>query len=130
MIEVSPLFNFILVRRISEKETTDGGIIIPDNTREKPTEGFVIAVGPGRVTDLGVAIPMLVHVGDRVMFPRYAGTEMEIEEQPFLLVREEELQAIVRHVPAKLEQEVWDARLDENLGSTVMFTDGPIGQGQ
>lgn len=98
MVKISPLFNQVLLERVPEKETTEGGIIIPDNSKERPQEAVVIAVGPGRMTDYGVVIPMFVHVGEHVLFGRYSGVDIEIEGNPYVLMREEELQALVVHI--------------------------------
>ena|SRR5438270_6816286 len=86
-----PLHDRILVRRIQEEETTRGGIIIPDTAKEKPQEGEVLAVGKGKVKEDGKVLPLDVKAGDRILFGRYAGTEIVIEEGEFLIMREDEV---------------------------------------
>jgi chaperonin GroES len=80
---------------MEEEEKTKGGIIIPDTAKEKPQEGEVIAVGPGKVTDDGKKIPMEVKVGDRVLFGKYAGTEIKIEGEEHLIMREDDVLGII-----------------------------------
>lgn len=96
MLEILPMFNRVLVERVPEKTTTEGGLVIPDSARERPDEAIVIAVGPGRVSEYGVDIPTFVKVGDHVLIPRYAGSDLSLEGRDFLLVNEEEIQGIVR----------------------------------
>ena len=88
----TPLHDRILVRRVDEGETVRGGIIIPDSAKEKPQEGEVIAVGSGK-REKGELIPLDVKVGDRVLFGKYGGTEIKIEDQELLILREEEILA-------------------------------------
>jgi chaperonin GroES len=92
---VTPLHDRVLVKRIEEQETVRGGIIIPDTAKEKPQEGEVIAVGAGKVNDKGDRIPLDVKAGDRVLFGKYSGTEIRIDEQEYLILREEEILAKV-----------------------------------
>ena len=94
-MKIRPLQDRIIVKRIEEEEKTKGGIIIPDTAKEKPSEGKVIAVGPGKVTDDGKKIPMEVKVGDRVLFGKYSGTEIKIEGEEHLIVREDDILGIV-----------------------------------
>jgi len=94
-MKVRPLHDRLLVRRIKEKETARGGIIVPDTAREKPMEGKVLAVGNGRVLDDGAKLALDVKVGDRVLFGRYSGTEIKIDDEEVLIVREEEVLAIL-----------------------------------
>ena len=94
-MNVRPLADRILVRRIEEKETVRGGIIIPDTAKEKPQEGEVVAVGPGRVTEDGKRIPMEVKKGDRILIGKYSGTEVKIEGDEFVILREDDVLAIV-----------------------------------
>jgi chaperonin GroES len=91
----TPLHDRILVRRIGEDETTRGGIIIPDSAKEKKTEAEVISVGTGRVTDKGDVRPLVVKVGDHVLMGKYAGNEIEIDGEDFVIVREEEVLGIL-----------------------------------
>jgi chaperonin GroES len=92
---VTPLHDRVLVRRLEEKETAKGGIIIPDTAKEKPQEGEVIAVGAGKLNEKGARIPLDVKPGDRILFGKYTGSEIRIEEQEYLILREEEILAKV-----------------------------------
>jgi len=94
-MKIRPLQDRIIVKRMEEEEKTKGGIIIPDTAKEKPQEGEVIAVGPGKVTDDGKKIPMEVKVGDRVLFGKYAGTEIKIEGEEHLIMREDDVLGII-----------------------------------
>ena len=91
-LNVTPLHDRVLIRRIEEKETVKGGIIIPDTAKEKPQEGEVIAVGAGKM-EKGQRIPLDVKVGDRVLFGKYSGTDIKIEDVEYLILREEEILA-------------------------------------
>ena len=90
----TPLHDRVLLRRVEEAETVRGGIIIPDTAKEKPQEGVVIAVGTGKF-EKGQTIPLAVKEGDRVLFGKYAGTEIKIEGDDFLILREEEILGIL-----------------------------------
>jgi len=92
---VRPLHDRILIKRIEEKETVKGGIIIPDTAKEKPQEGEVMAVGKGKKTEDGKVIPLDVKVGDRILFGKYSGTEIKIEDQEYLIVREDEVLGVI-----------------------------------
>jgi chaperonin GroES len=94
-MKVRPLHDRLLVRRIEEKETAPGGIIIPDTAREKPTEGRVLAAGNGRVLDSGMKVALDVKVGDRILFGKYSGTEIKVDGEEVVIVREDEVLAIV-----------------------------------
>ena len=91
----TPLHDRILVRRIEESETTRGGIIIPDTAKDKPQEGEVIAVGKGKSNEEGKVFPLEVKAGDRVLFGKYAGTEIKIDGEDFVIMREEEVLGIL-----------------------------------
>lgn len=91
-VNVTPLHDRVLVKRVEEKETVKGGIIIPDTAKEKPMEGEVVAVGEGK-REKGERIPLDVKVGDRVLFGKYSGTEIKIEDQEYLILREDEILA-------------------------------------
>jgi chaperonin GroES len=95
-MKVKPLYDRILVQRIEEKEQRRGGIIIPDTAKEKPMEGKVIAVGAGRVDDKGNKHPMEVKVGDRILFGKYAGTEIKIEDKEHVILKEDEVLGVVQ----------------------------------
>jgi chaperonin GroES len=92
---LTPLHDRVLLRRIEEGETIRGGIILPDSAKEKPQEGEVIAVGKGKSNDEGKVFPLDVKKGDRVLFGKYAGTEIKIDGEEFLILREEEVLGIL-----------------------------------
>ena len=94
-MNVKPLADRILVRRLEEQEMKRGGIIIPDTAKEKPQQAEVIAVGPGKVTDDGKRVALDVKKGDKILLSKYSGTEVKIEGNEYLIVREEEVLAIV-----------------------------------
>ncbi len=94
-MKVRPLHDRLLVRRLEEKETAKGGIIIPDTAREKPMEGRVMAVGNGKILDNGTKVALDVKVGDRILFGKYSGTEIKIDGEEVLVVREDEVLAIM-----------------------------------
>jgi len=94
-MKVRPLHDRLLVRRIEEKERARGGIIIPDTAKEKPMEGKVLAVGNGRVLENGKKVALDVKVGDRILFGKYSGTEIKIDGEEVLIVREDEVLAIM-----------------------------------
>jgi len=91
-LNVTPLHDRVLVKRIEEKESVKGGIIIPDTAKEKPQEGEVIAVGAGKI-EKGQRVPLDVKAGDRILFGKYSGTEIKLEGDEFLILREEEILA-------------------------------------
>jgi len=94
-MNVRPLHDRVLVKRIEEKEVVKGGIIIPDTAKEKPMEGEVIAAGPGKITDSGARAALDVKAGDRILFGKYSGTEIKIDGEEYLIMREDEILAIV-----------------------------------
>jgi chaperonin GroES len=95
-MKVKPLYDRLIVKRVEEKEVKTGGIIIPDSSKEKPMEGKVIAVGKGRVEKDGTTIPLQVKVGDRILFGKYAGTEIKIEEKEHVILREDEVLGVIQ----------------------------------
>jgi chaperonin GroES len=95
-MKVVPLRDRILVKRIEEAEQKKGGIIIPDTAKEKPMQGKVVAVGSGRVEKDGTTTPLEVKAGDRVLFGKYAGTEIKVEDEEHLILREEEVLGIIQ----------------------------------
>ncbi len=99
-MNVRPLRDRVVVRRIEEQEQKVGGIIIPDTAKEKPQQGKVIAVGTGKVNDEGKVFPLDVKVGDTVLFGKYSGTEIKLEGTDYLIVREEEILGIIEGAPA------------------------------
>ncbi len=92
---IRPLHDRIIVKRLEEEERTKGGIIIPDTAKEKPIEGKVIAVGDGKIREDGSKIPLEVKKGDRVLFAKYGGTEIKIDGEEHLMMREDDILAIV-----------------------------------
>ena len=96
-MEIKPMRDGVLVKRVQEEEKTKGGIIIPDTAKEKPMEGIVVAVGGGRTGgEDNKKIPLEVKKGDRVLFSKYAGTEIKIDGEDHLLMKEEDIIAIVK----------------------------------
>jgi chaperonin GroES len=94
-MKVRPLHDRVIVKRVEEEEKTKGGIIIPDTAKEKPIEGKVIAVGKGKVLDNGQQVPLEVKKGDRVLFAKYAGTDIKIDGEEHLIMREDDIIAVV-----------------------------------
>lgn len=94
-MNVRPLQDRVIVKRLEEEEKTKGGIIIPDTAKEKPIEGKVIAVGSGRTLESGTKVPLQVKKGDRVLFGKYAGTEIKIDGEEHLIMKEDDIVAVV-----------------------------------
>ncbi|MGD0124461.1 MAG: co-chaperone GroES [Terriglobia bacterium] len=94
-MKVKPLHDRILIKRVEEKETIKGGIIIPDTAKEKPQEAEVIAVGGGKKTEEGKVIAMDVKAGDRILFGKYSGTEIKVDNEDYLIIREDEVLGII-----------------------------------
>ncbi len=94
-MKVRPLHDRILVKRLEEDAKTKGGIIIPDTAKEKPYQGEIIAVGGGRRTEDGKVIPLDVKAGDKVLFSKYAGTDIKIDDVEYLIMREEDILGII-----------------------------------
>ena len=93
--KMTPLHDRILVKRVEEAESVRGGIIIPDSAKEKPMEGEVIAVGKGKSNDEGKVFPLDVKAGDRILFGKYSGTEIKIDGEEYIIMREEEVLGIL-----------------------------------
>ena len=94
-MKIRPLHDRILVKREEEKEVKKGGIIIPDTAKEKPQEGKVIAVGGGTVNEDGKKIPLDVKAGDKILFGKYSGSEVKLDDEEYLILREEDVLAII-----------------------------------
>ncbi|GBD86210.1 10 kDa chaperonin [bacterium BMS3Abin03] len=94
-IKIKPLSDRIVVKPMEAEDKTKGGIILPDTAKEKPVEGTVVAAGPGRKNDEGKVIPMDIKVGDTVLYGKYSGTEVTIEGEEYLIMRESDIFAIV-----------------------------------
>lgn len=94
-MKLKPLADRVVVKRIEEEEVKKGGIIIPDTAKEKPQKGEVVAVGPGRLDEKGNRIPLEVKVGDKVIFSKYAGTEVKVGDEEYLVMREDDILCII-----------------------------------
>ena len=94
-MKIRPLQDRIIVKRLEEEEKTKGGIIIPDSAKEKPSEGLVIAVGKGKVLENGKQLPLDVKKNDRILFGKYAGTDIKIEGDEFLIMREDDVLGVI-----------------------------------
>jgi chaperonin GroES len=94
-MKIRPLQDRILVKRLEEEQTTKGGIIIPDTAKEKPSEGLVIAVGKGKVLENGKQVPLDVKKKDRILFGKYSGTDIKIEGQEYLIMREDDVLGVI-----------------------------------
>ena len=95
MAKVRPLHDRLLVKRIEEAETVKGGIIIPDSAKEKPQEGEVIAVGNGKILDNGNKVALDVKAGDKILFGKYSGTDIKIDGEEYMILREDEVLAVI-----------------------------------
>lgn len=91
---LKPLADRVVVKPIEQEERTKGGIVLPDTAKEKPQEGEIVAVGPGRLLDNGQRAPLEVKVGDRVLFARYSGTEFKVDGETYLVLRESDILAV------------------------------------
>jgi len=94
-VSIRPLHDRVVVQRLEQKEQVRGGIIIPDTAKEKPQEAEVVAVGPGKLNDDGKRSPMDVKKGDRILIGKYSGSEIKIDEQEYVIVREDEILAVL-----------------------------------
>ncbi|GIX21929.1 MAG: 10 kDa chaperonin [Gammaproteobacteria bacterium] len=94
-MKIRPLHDRVIVKRLEEERTTPGGIVIPDTAAEKPIKGEVVAVGNGKVLENGEVRPLDVKVGDKVLFGKYAGTEVKVDGQELLVMREDDITAII-----------------------------------
>ena len=94
-MKIKPLHDRVIVKRVEEEETTKGGIIIPDTAKEKPAEGLIVAVGDGKISEDGKRQSLEVKEGDKVLFGKYAGTEIKINGEEHLIMREDEIIAII-----------------------------------
>ncbi len=96
---IKPLYDNVLVQRVKAQDTTAGGIVLPDSAKEKPTEGKIVAVGDGRVSNDGARLPLSVSVGDRIIFGSYAGTSIKEQGEEYLILGENEILAVVDDKP-------------------------------
>ncbi len=95
-MKVKPLYDRLLVKRVEAEEKTKGGIILPDTAKEKPRQGSVVAVGQGKLNDKGERVAMTVKEGDTVLFSSYAGTDIQIDGEDFLIMREDDILGIIQ----------------------------------
>jgi chaperonin GroES len=95
-MKVKPLADRVLVKRIEEEEVKKGGIIIPDTAKEKPQQGKVVEIGAGRLDEKGKRVPMEIKKGDRVLFGKYAGTEVTISDEEYIIMREDDILGIIK----------------------------------
>jgi chaperonin GroES len=100
-MNIRPLYDRIVVKRIEDKETIQGGIIIPDSAKEKPQEGEVVAVGQGKRLENGKVVPLDVKAGDRILFGKYSGSEIKLEGDEFVIMREDEVLGILDSASTK-----------------------------
>lgn len=94
-MSIKPLADRIMIKALEEEEVKKGGIIIPDTAKEKPQKGEIIAVGPGRLTDAGERVSLEVSVGDKVLYGKYSGTEVSVEDEKYIILRESDVLAII-----------------------------------
>ncbi len=94
-MKVKPLNDRVLVKRVEEVQVTKGGILIPDTAKEKPLEGRIVAVGPGKMSEQGQRMTLQIKAGDKVLFNKYAGTEIKVEGEEYLMMREEDVLAVI-----------------------------------
>lgn len=94
-MKIRPLQDRVIVQRMDEEETTKGGIIIPDTAKEKPQEGKIIAVGKGKVGDDGKVMPLDVKAGDKILFGKYSGTEVKIDGEDYIIMREDDILGVL-----------------------------------
>ncbi len=94
-MKIRPLNDRILVQRLESEETTAGGIIIPDSAKEKPAEGKIVAVGPGKLNDKGDRVTLDLQTGDRVLFSKYGGTDVKYDGQDYLIMREDDILCVI-----------------------------------
>lgn len=96
MSKFNPLYDRVLVKRIESKSITEGGIFIPETAKEKPYEGIVVSVGTGRINEDGVIFPLAVQPGDSILFGKYSGTEIQVDNEDLLIMREEEILGVLQ----------------------------------
>jgi len=100
-MKIRPLYDRIVVKRIEEQETVQGGIIIPDTAKEKPQEGEVVAVGQGKRLEDGKLVPLDVKAGDRILFGKYSGSEIKVDGEEFLIMREDDVLGVIEDAVKK-----------------------------
>ncbi len=95
-MKIQPLADRVVIEVLEAREKTKGGIVLPDTAKEKPQEGKVVAIGKGRVAEDGKVVPLEVKVGDKILYGKYTGTEVNIDEKEFLIMKEEDILAVVK----------------------------------
>ncbi len=103
-MKIRPLYDRIVVKRIEEQETVRGGIIIPDSAKEKPQEGEVVAVGNGKRLENGTMVPLDVKVGDRILFGKYSGSDIKLDGEEYMIMREDEVLGVLDAAPKVAKQ--------------------------
>jgi chaperonin GroES len=96
MSKFNPLYDRVLVKRVEEVSVTEGGIFIPETAKEKPYEGVIVATGTGRINENGILFPLAVSAGDKVLFGKYSGTEIRVDNEDLLIMREEEILGVLQ----------------------------------
>ena len=104
MINIRPLYDRIVVKRIDEQETTRNGIVIPDSAQEKPQEGEIVAVGKGKRLEDGAIVALDVKAGDRILFGKYSGNEIKLEGIEYIIMREDDVLGVLDAAPAKIKK--------------------------
>jgi len=104
MINIRPLYDRIAVKRIDEQETTRNGILIPDSAKEKPQEGEIMAIGKGKRLEDGTVVPLDVKTGDRILFGKYSGNEIQLDGVEYIIMREEDVLGVLDAAPAQLKK--------------------------
>ncbi len=94
-MKIRPLHDRVIVKRLEEEEKTAGGIIIPDTAKEKPQQGKIVSVGKGRILEKGELVPLIVKEGDRVLFSKYAGTDVKVDGEELLIMREDDILGVL-----------------------------------
>ncbi|MBN2483301.1 MAG: co-chaperone GroES [Candidatus Omnitrophica bacterium] len=94
-MKIKPLGDRVVVKRSEEKEKTKGGILLPDTAKERPQEGKIVAIGEGRKTDEGKIVPLTLKVGDTILYGKYSGTEITVDEEEYLIMREDDVLAVI-----------------------------------
>jgi chaperonin GroES len=102
-MKIRPLYDHVVVKRIEEQETVKGGIIIPDTAKEKPQEGEVVAVGRGKRLEDGNVVPLNVQAGDRILFAKYSGSEIKVDGEEFLIMREDDVLGVIEDASKKVK---------------------------
>ena len=103
-MKIRPLYDRIVVKRVEQKEQMQGGLYIPDSAKEKPQEGEVVAVGKGKRLENGTTVPLVVQPGDRILFGKYSGSDIKLDDEEYLIMREDEVLGILDAQPVKAKK--------------------------